>query len=228
MHEYKQLGLSNIGQITEQNLYPIGTIEFVTKYLNSAYSISQENPIELPIYLRTDEFLKRDYNIVTYDKIPKHGKFFLKDASQLKKFGQTIFADYFITDELFENTSDYLLTLSKEHNYIVSSLFNIKSEYRVYVLQGTIENIICYDGDCTIHPDIVLIKKAVDLINLNEKWLRSYTIDVMVGSCGTALIEVNNFASVGLYSTLWGDNLLYAYKDGIDYLVNDNHKLIVG
>ena len=74
-------------------------------------------------------------------------------------------------------------------------------------------------------PDIDLIKKAVCLINVNEKWLNSYTIDVMVGKPGTALIEVHNFASVGLYATLWGDNLLWAYKDGIDYLINDNHGL---
>ena len=43
-----------------------------------------------------------------------------------------------------------------------------------------------------------------------------------MGKEGTAIIEVHNFTSVGLYTTLWGTDLLYAYRDGIDYLVNDN------
>lgn len=47
----------------------------------------------------------------------------------------------------------------------------------------------------------------------------------MVGKKSTALIEVHNFTSCGLYSTLWGNNLLTAYKDGIKYLKKDNHKL---
>ena len=35
----------------------------------------------------------------------------------------------------------------------------------------------------------------------------------------------HNFVSVGLYGTLWGNNLIYAYKDGIDYVINDNKEL---
>ena len=40
-------------------------------------------------------------------------------------------------------------------------------------------------------PDINLIKKAISLINQNEKYLKSYTIDIMVGEFGTALIEIH-------------------------------------
>ena len=69
--------------------------------------------------------------------------------------------------------------------------------------------------------------KAVELIKANEKWLRSYTIDIMVGPKGTAIIEVHNFTSVGLYHNLWGNNLLYAYRQGIDYLINDNKNIQV-
>lgn len=88
------------------------------------------------------------------------------------------------------------------------------------MIDKKIENIANYNGDCTIFPDIDLIRKIINLINVNEKWLRSYTIDVMVGSMGTALIEIHNFTSVGLYSNMWGSNLLYAYKDGIEYELN--------
>ena len=60
------------------------------------------------------------------------------------------------------------------------------------------------------------------VIQSNEKYLKSYTIDVIVGAFGTAVLEVHNFTSVGLYNTLWQCNLLDAYVDGINYLIYDN------
>ena len=230
LHTYHQVPLAEVADIHEQGLYPIGTIDFVTSYLQNAYGIGKENPIEIPLYLRTEEFLKRNYSFLAWDQLPEHGSYFLKDCSQLKLFSGVITADYFITPELFEHKSrgkyDSTLILPKDHIYQVSSVFPVKAEYRVYVIQGKIENMVCYNGDCMILPDISLIKKAVALINLNEKWLRSYTIDIMVGNPGTAIIEVHNFTSVGLYATLWGNNLVQAYIDGIDYLVNDNQELV--
>lgn len=218
VHEYRNISFADLYVVNEPGWYPVGTIQFVSKYLHNAYDIEQENPIEIPEYLRTEEFLKREYYFTTFDKLPRTGKYFLKDCSQLKKFSEAIIADYFPFNEK---------KLSTDHIYQVSSLFPVEAEYRVYVLQGEIENIVCYDGDCTVLSDMALIKKAITIINAKEKWLKSYTIDVMVGKPGTAIIEIHNFMSVGLYSTLWGDNLVWAYKDGIDYLINDNHKLIV-
>lgn len=216
VHEYRSVSLTEVNEISDQGWYPVGTIEFVSSYLKNAYGIERENPIEIPKYLRTEEFLKREYYFASFDKLPKAGKYFLKDCSKLKKFSGVITAEQVLNDAK---------EFPKDHIYQVSSLFPIKAEYRVYVLHGEIENIACYDGDCTILPDIDLIKKAVMIINAREQWLKSYTIDVMVGTPGTTIIEVHNFTSVGLYSNLWGNSLIWAYKDGIDYLVNDNRKL---
>lgn len=229
LHDYKAITTSSISDVAAKEDIPIGNIPFVTKWLQEMYSIETENPIEIPKYLRTEEFLKRNYKITTWDKIPKSGTFFLKDVSELKSFGEIINAEYTDIDNLFnyvpQHKFDCSLVLNKNHLFQVSSIFNILSEYRVYVISGKIETISNYNGDPTILPDITLIKKAVDLINYNEKWLKSYTLDIMVGKEGTAIIEVHNFTSVGLYNTLWGDNLLYAYRQGIDYLVNDNRKI---
>lgn len=226
LHSYSEINTDELEYIGKENIVPIGDIPFVTKWLKQVHGITRENPIEIPEYLRADEFLKRNYMIVSWDKIPRTGKFFLKDVSELKSFGNEINATYTDIDNLFnyvpKSKYDSSLVLDKEHRYLVSELFNIQSEYRVYVINGKIEAISNYNGDVTILPDIHLINKAVGIINKNEEWLKSYTIDVMVGPKGTALIEVHNFASVGLYNTLWGDNLLYAYKQGIDYLVQDN------
>lgn len=227
LHTYEEVLMSNLGQFNEKGWIPVGTIQFVQGYVRNVYGIKCENPIEIPKYLRTDEFLKRDYYFTDYYGIPRSGKFFLKDASELKKFGEVVFADYLLFDYEKVNEFDNTLVLSKDHIYLVSSLYHIQAEYRVYVFNNTIQGISFYNGDCTVFPDINLIKKAVLLISYNETWLRSYTIDVMVGKRGTALIEVHNFTSVGLYSTLWGVDLLYAYRDGIDYLIHDNKELEV-
>ena len=230
VHESKDAYFSELDGITEKGLIPVGTIQFVTKYLQNAYGFEKENPIEIPEYLRTEEFLKRNYSIVAAEDIPRTGTFFLKDVSELKKFGQVITADYFITDEMFDDAPrdrfDLSFTFPKDHLYQVSDIFDIKSEYRVYVIDGEIECIAHYNGDATLLPDVNLIKKAVALITLNEKWLKSYTIDVMVGPKGSAIIEIHNFASVGLYSTIWDTDLLYAYVDSINYLINDNKAIL--
>lgn len=195
---------------------PIGTIDFVTNYMRMFKKDFKQNPIEIPAYLRTDEFLKRDYHIGDIRDVPSTGIWFVKDVSTLKHFSKVCNLDHEFND---------LVELGKDANYLVSSVVDILSEWRVYVLDGELANICNYNGDCTLFPDMSLIRKAMSLIELNEKWLKSYTIDVMVTKRGTALIEIHNFISVGLYSTLWGQDLLWGYVDGIRYLQEDNHKL---
>lgn len=71
------------------------------------------------------------------------------------------------------------------------------------------------------------IRKAIGLVNTHEKHLKSYTIDVMVTPKGTALIEIHDFMAVGLYGTLWGGNLVYAYRDGMDYILDSNENRLL-
>ena len=223
--EHKETDLKNLANIAEKGDIPIGDILFVTKFIQGFYGIEHQNPIEIPEYLRTDEFLKRDYKIVTYDDIPTTGRYFIKDASCLKKFNATINTRFDDIKSWFEQPKskhNTQLVLDKSHLFAISEMYDIESEYRVYVCRGQLEDIACYNGDASLFPDINLINKAINLINYNEKWLKSYTLDIMIGPKGTAIIEVHNFASVGLYHTLWGSNLIYAYRDGIDYILNDN------
>jgi hypothetical protein len=234
-HDFSEMGINELKyRIESENiattLIPIGTIEFVSLYIKYAYGVETMNPIEIPKYLRTEEFLKRKYEIVTYDKIPKAGEWFIKDVSRLKKFGMVLDTTYQLPKDVFDEPKtefDTSLRLNKNHLYQVSEVFDIQSEYRVYVIDGKIQAISHYNGNPLILPDVNLIQKAVMLIECHEKWLKSYTIDVMVGSKGTAIVEIHNFTSVGLYSTLWGTNLLYAYRDGIDYLTHDNRQMIL-
>lgn len=69
MFEYTKLALKGVLDL-EPNIIPIGTIDFVTKVLNKLYlEFKLEQPIEIPKYLQTDEFLKRLYKIGTWKDI---------------------------------------------------------------------------------------------------------------------------------------------------------------
>lgn len=225
IHSYEEYTFKELNEIEHIDALPIGTIEFVTMYLGKS-GFKKEIPIEIPKYLQTEEFLKRDYKIVKGKDLPRVGRYFIKNASKLKDFSVCTDMQYFLTDEMFDykaNTQyDNTLSICTTDNFVVSSVYEIKAEYRVYVIDNEIVNISHYNGNPLILPDIKLLQKAVALIEYNEKWLKSYTIDIMVGNKGTAIIEIHNFTSVGLYNTVWGTNLLYAYRDGIEYLKNDN------
>jgi hypothetical protein len=87
---------------------------------------------------------------------------------------------------------------------------DIHAEFRVYIIDGEIVSIENYNGDPLVFPDINLIKKANLIYSIQKDYPRSYSMDVMVTDRGTSIIEIHNFTSLGLYSTIWGTNLLYA------------------
>lgn len=204
---------------------PIGTIDFVSTWLKIFQGIERENAIEIPPILRTDEFLKRKYSIRKASEIPKSGRYFIKDATQLKVFSYDGDLEYFLFDEIFDppkSEMDATLHLDPTHLYQVSEIVKILAEYRVYIISGKIVSIEFYNGEPTILPDVDLIKKANALYSTQYDYPKSYSLDVMVTPRGTAITEIHNFTSLGLYSTIWGTDLLYAYRDGIDYLINYN------
>lgn len=221
IHEYKEIKINDLDTIQEKDYIPIGTIQFVEKYLGI-----HETPIEIPKYLQTEEFLKREYKIVKGKDLPRVGRYFVKNASKLKDFSFNTDMQYFLSDEMidYKPTSklDNTLSIKSTDNFVVSEEVNILSEYRVYVFNNEIIAISHYTGNPLLFPDTKLLEKAVMLISYHEKYLKSYTIDVMITEKGTSLIEIHNFTSVGFYTTLFGTDLLYAYRDGIDYLRKDN------
>ena len=109
-----------------------------------------------------------------------------------------------------------------DHLYQVSEVVSILAEYRVYVLQGKINTMSVFAGNPLIFPDADLIQEAVRLYAAQPDSPRSFSLDVMVTPRGTAITEVHNFMSLGIYTVDWDDSLLYALKDGLDYIVNHN------
>lgn len=195
-------------------IIPFGTIKYVEKCMKRYYGVDRINPMEIPVCLRQERFLKRKYDIVEYKKLPEARTYFIKDVSRLKSLvvignKQTVVAN----------------EGKKSHFYQCSEyISDIISEYRIYFIDGKIENICNYNGDPTVFPNIALINEANGIFMSQSDYPKSYTMDVMVSKKGTAIIELHPFISVGLYATLWGRNLATAYIDGVNYLQRFNTK----
>ena len=86
---YREVSYNDILLMPVENIkdeIPVGSIPFVETWLKRVHGIERINPIEIPKFLRTKEFVKRDYQIVPYEDVPKTGKYFVKDVSVSKKF----------------------------------------------------------------------------------------------------------------------------------------------
>ena len=208
-----------------KNAIPFGTIEFTTRWLQTFKGIEREIPIEIPPCLRQERFLKRKYNIVSVDQVPRKGDFFVKDASQAKWLKYKGDLEYQLNDEMFAppiSSRDNSIRFLSDHLYQVSEIVPIKAEYRVYIVNQKIEAICLYDGDPMVLPDVELVREAHRIYSHQPDCPRSYSMDLMVNNRGTSIIEMHTFTCLGLYSVLWDENLLYALRDGIRYVEEYN------
>lgn len=195
---------------------PVGDLNFISKYLNEKYNIRNMNPIEIPKELRKEEYLKRDYKIIKGNDLPKSGRYFIKNVSKLKDFT-------YCGDIINGNKNDFTINIDKNNLYQLSSEVNIISEYRVFVNNDNIINIVHYDGEY-IFPDLNLINKMIiDYSKIEHP--KSYTMDIAVINNGTVLLEIHSFVSVGLYTYLWNNSLPYYYRDGLDWYIKYNKEI---
>ena len=203
----------------------IGEIKFVEAFLKIFHGIEHENAIEVPPCLREEKFLKRKYSIIPVWEIPRKGKFFIKDATQQKVFSYKGELEEFIFDEMFEERKsefDTSLRFDYEHLYQISEVVDIIAEYRVYVFAGQLETVSHFAGNAYMLPDYKLLREAIEIYNNQPDCPKSYSIDLMITPKGTAITEVHNFMCLGLYNVNWDERLLYAYRDGWNYVLNHN------
>ena len=202
---------------------PLGTINFVTAYLNIFKNIEKMHPIEIPQCLRTEEFLKRKYQIIQGKNIPKSGVYFIKNVSTLKTFSYTGQLNA-ICNEVDALTGKR--PIEDNDWYQLSEVINILSEYRVYFIEGKLYAIAYYDGIQTIFPDINLIIKANLIYSMQKDYPQSYTMDIAITPKGTVLLEIHPLFSCGIYTTVLGTDFLYGYRDSMNYLKKHNHPII--
>jgi len=183
---------------THKDTVPVGTVEFVTAYLQIAYAIHYR-PINIPYTLRS--FAGREFSVISLEDEIAHGwengfiivdhgkthnKFFWKSADKMK-------AGYGIANSLDEIPKNI-------KNVFVSELIDIESEWRVFVHRDKIVDVKNYSGVPfrMINEDIVTM--AINSYKYDSTWSPSYTLDFAVTKEGRMLlIEVHNFFSCGLY-----------------------------
>lgn len=207
---------------------PVGSIEFIKKYLGHIHGINQMNPIEVPDEMRLDKFLNRKYSIINKQELLlKEGFYFTKYASELKYFSHTGLVEQLTYED--KGKEPFL----KDGLYVFSEIKEILAEYRVFILEDKIKGIQFYDGDPTIMPtpsEIDKIKEMVLRYTLNNKRPRAYSLDIAVIKTNQALgrdimvVECHPFCSLGLYG-LVGSFLPYAYREGLDWYINYNSQL---
>ena len=210
--------LEEMENIPAGDMVPVGSLEFVQKHLSVFHDIHQMCPIELPVCLRKEGFVSRQYRICSFDELPAAGRWFIKRADRLKVFGRLM-----EDDEVREIHEDRFFT--RDGLYAVSSPVDIISEWRVYISRQKVLAVTNYDGDPFAVPDKEIIYKAMWAMEMDRKHVhpRSYTIDVAVlEDSRTELLEVHPFACVGLYTSLWGTELPVCYGDGYGWYRDAN------
>jgi len=160
--------------INYEGYIPIGSVEFVTSYLQKYYNLTPK-PKNIPEELLDNRFTGRKVINGTNKDIT--GLSFVKSNDKIKSFTN-------ICDE------------APEGNYQISELIDIESEYRCFVYKGELVGLKNYSGDFTIFPDITSIKQMI------KQYITAptaYTLDVGISNGETIVIEVHDFFSCGFY-----------------------------
>jgi len=204
----KYIGVKlNIDQVDEfqYNYIPVGSIEFVHKYLLMR-DITIPKPLNVPNILR--EYCSREIIDINKKELlnskSKYNNYFIKSNDSYKDF-EINKVKYFD----FES--------SKTENYFISSQIEpeIISEYRCFVLGARILSINNYIGDpiglTNLH--ISTLKLLISKINL-----RAFTIDFAILENGSMeIIELHHGYSCGNYG-FKGDYYLSFLINGINQL----------
>lgn len=174
--------ISSDDVVKDIELIPIGSVEYVTNFVqqfNHGYTFKPKN---VPNELLLDEFCGRDvYNINVNGKINLKVDKFVKSNDIIKHPNNGIMSE-----------------ILNDGNYQVSELVDIVSEYRCFIKNNKLVGIKHYCGDFTIFPNIESVMKMIDTYMENAPC--SYTLDIgILKSNKTIVIEIHDFFSCGLY-----------------------------
>jgi hypothetical protein len=156
---------------------PIGSVEFVTAFLQHFYDLTPK-PLNIPNELLRPEFTQRFVFNGTENEVV--GTKFIKSNDRIKGFTAIV-----------NETS-----VIPEGNYQISDVISIDSEWRAFVYRGKLRGLQNYAGEFTRFPDVDVIH---GMIKAYKDAPTTYTLDVAVCDHATVIIEVHDFFSCGLY-----------------------------
>ena len=215
------LNFSRLNYIQDKKSIPVGSIKFI----QSAIGLSMQKPeyqlhsrLEVPDELRVPEFLGRKYSVGTVrdnkHNISSKTSYFVKTLAPVDCYKNILSGSELVASHIFEDV-----------NIIVSGVLDIKSEWRVFVLNGEIVNLACYKAkNYSKMPDISAVTK---MIQAYTNCPPAYVLDVAVTAKGTFVLEAYNFLGVELYSTCWDDSLLEMLVKGYEWEVSLGDKYSV-
>lgn len=176
-------------QIKHPDTYvPVGSVEFVSAYLNRFYPEAKEalKPLNVPkcLYPYTGRTISNVRTPEDFIPFCNDSLVFAKDMNKIKSERSG-----FIGLPTFERVKDCQ----------VSSVIDFQSEWRVFVFQDGLLDCRCYSGDCFVIPSKDRIKEMMNTF-MAEGTPVAYTLDVGVTTNGeTVVIECHHFYSCGLY-----------------------------
>lgn len=175
---------------------PVGTLEFVSKYLTTYYPEAKTalKPLNVPECLFPFAGRKIKNIFVREDFSDAFGNFaglYVKSLDTIKSsFNGPKYVNSGTISDWYE---------SKDFRHCqVSEIIDIVSEWRVFVFNGEIQHIGNYSGDCMAFPDADIIKEMVRVYG--DEAPKAWTLDVAVTTEGdTVVLECHRFFSCGLY-----------------------------
>jgi len=185
--------------LTKPNYIPIGSVEFVCKYLKDYYKLIPK-PKNIPFELLEECWTGR--KVINGTEKDIVGEKFVKSNDKIKSFTE-------------------ICTSAPKGNYQISEIIEIESEWRAFVYKGKLVGLQNYSGKFDIFPDVNKVKAMIKAYKTQSI---SFTLDVAISNNNTVIIEVHDFFSCGLYG-FSNHNLLpfmfsswfYYFKNQINY-----------
>jgi hypothetical protein len=176
---------------SHKNYVPIGSVEFVTEFLQHFYGLTPK-PLNVPeeLFRYAEREIFNGNHLIMKGRT---GDYFVKSNDKIKSFAE--FIEF--------NSSETFPCDIPVGNYQYSQKIDIQSEWRAFVYEGKLVGLHNYSGDFTLFPNVNIINA---MIKVYKSAPIAYTIDIGVGVdkefpyyIKTFVIECHDFFSCGLY-----------------------------
>lgn len=219
------ISLTGIPQQDYSRLIPVGSLEFVENILTAQTGHDVHlNPIEVPQVLR--KYIRRDYRIIkgcNLTEEERSGKYFLKDATDLKLWNNALNLGRKVTDEI-----------NQDHLYVVTEAVEFESEWRLFVYKDKLVGAECYQGNIgkfpfqytvrsMIHEYAQTIHPKAYTIDIGIRWFMPTEMGLFKPAPSeiTEPIEIHPFVACGLYG-FYDKCLPSMWREGYNWYLNEN------
>lgn len=196
-----------------ENYIPIGTVEFVSDYINTYFPdrVDCLIPLNVPDALKSfagrvvmnidcEEAIPYELKSTCSSTLGQEKEFKnLTDDGPVQLYRKSLYKIKDETNGLIDYDASNPEDRKKLIGYQVSTkINNIRSEWRVFVHHNEVKQVCYYDGDPLVFPDSHRIQHMVERY-ASEDAPVAYTLDVCVTDYSTHVMEVHRFFSCGLY-----------------------------